>query len=113
MKQISLKDLDFDKGSGLIPIVVQDMNTKEVLTLAYANKEALELTLGTGLAHFYRRSHDKVMMKGETSGNIQKVSKILSDCDVDAIIYIVEPSGPACHEGTYSCFHCILYSSEQ
>ena len=105
MKQISINDLDFKKSAGLIPIVVQDSTTKEVLTLAYANREALQLTLDTGLAHFYRRSHSKVMMKGVTSGNVQSVIKVLSDCDKDAVVYQVEPNGPACHKGERSCFH--------
>jgi phosphoribosyl-AMP cyclohydrolase len=105
MRPITIKDIDFKKGSGLIPVIVQDSETKEVLTLAYANQEALQLTLDTGKAHFYRRSHKKVMMKGVTSGNVQRIVEILADCDTDAAVYLVDPSGPACHKGDASCFH--------
>ncbi|MFW9802640.1 MAG: phosphoribosyl-AMP cyclohydrolase [Candidatus Thorarchaeota archaeon] len=105
MKHITIDDLDFIKGDGLVPIIVQDRESRQVLTLAYANREALELTLETGLAHFFRRSHQKVMMKGVTSGNLQEVVGMYSDCDADAVIYVVEPQGPACHEGEHSCFH--------
>ncbi|MBN2228650.1 MAG: phosphoribosyl-AMP cyclohydrolase [Candidatus Thorarchaeota archaeon] len=111
MKDIGIGDLDFDKNSGLIPVVVQDFESREVLTLAYVNREALDLTIQTGLAYFYRRSHGKVMMKGVTSGNIQRVVSILADCDVDAIIYLVHPSGPACHKGEVSCFHFSISNS--
>ena len=101
----SIDDIDFEKSGGLIPIIVQDANTKEVLTLAYSNKESLELTKKTGNSWFYSRSRNKLWMKGEESGNTQKVKDILVDCDSDAIIYLVEPSGPACHTGERVCFH--------
>lgn len=104
----TISDIDFHKDDGLIPVIVQDINTNEVLTLAYANKESLELTQKTGNSWFWSRSRKKLWMKGEESGNIQKVKKILVDCDFDAIIYLVEPSGPACHTGQRSCFHNIL-----
>ena len=99
------KDIDFSKDDGLVPVIVQDINTKEVLTLAFANKESLELTQKTQNSWFWSRSRNKLWMKGEESGNIQKVKKILVDCDSDALIYLVEPSGPACHTGERACFH--------
>jgi len=95
----TIDDIDFSKGNGLVPVIVQDTTTKEVLTLAYANKESLELTKKTGNSWFWSRSRNKLWMKGEESGNTQKVKEILVDCDTDAIIYLVEPSGPACHTG--------------
>ena len=102
---LSLGELDFEKMQGLIPVVVQHCVTKDVLTLAYLNKEALEKTLETGYAHFFRRSHQRVMKKGETSGNVQKVNEIYVDCDHDSVLYLVEPKGPACHLGEETCFH--------
>ena len=101
----TISDLDFAKSDGLIPVIVQDANTKEVLTLAYTNKESLSLTLKTGNSWFWSRSRSKLWMKGEESGNVQKVKEILVDCDSDAIIYLVEPTGPACHTGQRVCFH--------
>ena len=103
--QKSINDIDFEKSGGLVPIIVQDANTKEVLTLAYANKESLELTKKTGNSWFWSRSRNKLWMKGEESGNTQKIKEILVDCDSDAIIYLVETSGPACHTGERVCFH--------
>jgi len=104
-KLVSIDDLDYKKVKGLIPVVVQDYKTLKVLTLAYANHEALEKTVETGYAHFFRRSFGRVMMKGETSGNVQKVRDVLVDCDADAVLYLVEPKGPACHLGEETCFH--------
>ena len=101
----TIDEIDFQKEIGLIPVIVQDVNTNEVLTLAYANKESLELTQKTGNSWFWSRSRKKLWMKGEESGNTQKVKKILVDCDLDAVIYLVDPSGPACHTGQMSCFH--------
>ena len=103
--QKSINDIDFKKSGGLIPIIVQDATTKDVLTLAYSNKESLELTKKTGNSWFWSRSRNKLWMKGEESGNTQKVKEILVDCDSDAVIYLVEPSGPACHTGEKVCFH--------
>ena len=105
MKFLKLRELDFKKGSSLIPVVVQDHKSLRVLTLAYINQEALRKTLETGYAHYFRRSFGKVMKKGETSGNSQKVMDILIDCDYDAIIYQVEQMGVACHLGEETCFH--------
>ena len=101
----NISNIDFSKSGGIVPVIVQDANTKEILTLAYTNKESLERTLSTGNSWFWSRSRKKLWMKGEESGNTQKVKKILVDCDSDAIIYLVEPSGPACHLGEDTCFH--------
>lgn len=100
-----IEEIDFSKGDGLVPVIVQDIATNEVLTLAYCNKESLELTKKTGNSWFWSRSRKKLWMKGEESGNTQSVKKILVDCDSDAVIYLVEPSGPACHTGQRNCFH--------
>ena len=108
MITVDIDGLDWDKAGGLIPIITQNEGTLEVLTLAYTNREALQLTLKTGWAHYYRRSHGKVMMKGETSGNVQKINRILTDCDNDALVYIVEQTGPACHLGERTCFHKLV-----
>jgi phosphoribosyl-AMP cyclohydrolase len=91
--------------NGLIPVVVQEQRTLEILTLAYANEEALMKTVETGYAHYFRRSERKVMRKGETSGNVQKIVDILVDCDYDAVLYLVEQTGVACHLGEETCFH--------
>ena len=101
----TIDEIDFEKSGGLVPVIVQDANSKEVLTLAYSNKESLELAKKTGKSWFYSRSRDKLWMKGEESGNTQEIKEILVDCDSDAIIYLVEPSGPACHTGERVCFH--------
>ncbi|MBX6763480.1 MAG: bifunctional phosphoribosyl-AMP cyclohydrolase/phosphoribosyl-ATP diphosphatase HisIE [Rubrobacteraceae bacterium] len=90
--------------SGLVPVVAQDANTGEVLTLAYANREALERTLESGEAHYYSRSRRELWRKGATSGNTQRVVEVRVDCDGDALLYKVEPRGPACHTGQKSCF---------
>jgi phosphoribosyl-AMP cyclohydrolase len=108
MMNKKIDDIDFLKSDGLVPVIVQDIHSREVLTLAYTNKESLELTQRTGNSWFWSRSRNKLWMKGEESGNIQKVKEILIDCDSDAIIYLVEPSGPACHTGERVCFHNVL-----
>ena len=100
-----IEHIDFNKGDGIVPVIVKDSNSKDVLTLAYTIKESLKLTKETGKSWFWSRSRNKLWMKGEESGNTQKVKKILVDCDSDAIIYLVEPSGPACHTGKQTCFH--------
>jgi phosphoribosyl-AMP cyclohydrolase len=100
-----LKELDFKKGNGLIPVVVQDAESKDVLMLAYANEEALKKTLSTGYAHYWSRSRKKLWMKGETSGHTQKIKQVTTDCDYDTLLYVVEQKGPACHTGEYTCFH--------
>ena len=101
----SIDEIDFEKSGGIVPVIVQDANTKDVLTLAYSNKESLELAKKTGKSWFWSRSRNKLWMKGEESGNTQKIKEILVDWDFDAIIYLVEPSGPACHTGEKVCFH--------
>ncbi|MDX1596885.1 MAG: phosphoribosyl-AMP cyclohydrolase [Nitrosopumilaceae archaeon] len=106
--QKSIDDIDFEKSGGLVPVIVQDYNTKDVLTLAYTNRESLQKTKDTGKSWFFSRSRNKLWMKGEESGNTQQVKDILVDCDSDAIIYLVEPSGPACHTGEKVCFHNAL-----
>jgi len=94
--------------NGLVPVIAQDANTGEVLTLAYANREALETTLSSGEAHFYSRSRAELWCKGATSGNTQKVTEVRLDCDGDAVLYKVEPRGPACHTGERTCFYTTL-----
>src|SRR5262245_52176356 len=91
-------------SDGLIPAILQDANTREVLTVAYMNKEALQLTLERRETYLWSRSRQKLWHKGETSGNTQKVVKVSLDCDNDAVLLEVEPLGPACHTGAYSCF---------
>ncbi|MCY3854284.1 MAG: phosphoribosyl-AMP cyclohydrolase [Thaumarchaeota archaeon] len=100
-----LVDIEFVKGNGLVPVIVQDIESKDILTLAYSNKESLSLTIQTGNSWFWSRSRNKLWMKGETSGNIQNVKKILVDCDCDAVIYLVDTKGPACHTQQNTCFH--------
>ena len=102
---IENKELDFTKGGGLIPVVVQEYKTKEVLMVAYMNEEALKRTLDTGHVTYWSRSRKKLWLKGETSGNTQKVRKILVDCDYDVLLLLVEQKGNACHTGKRSCFH--------
>ena len=98
--------LDFSKSAdGLIPAIAQDWRTGEVLMLAYINQEAWEKTLQTGIATYWTRSRRKLWVKGETSGNVQKVKEILVDCDLDTVIFKIEQVGDAaCHEGFRSCF---------
>ena len=94
---------EFDEN-GLVPVVAQDAATGDVLTLAYANREAVEKTLASGEAHYYSRSRAELWRKGATSGNTQRVVEVRLDCDGDALLYRVEPRGPACHTGEESCF---------
>jgi phosphoribosyl-AMP cyclohydrolase len=104
-KLIDLEKIDFNKDmQGLLPVVVQDEQTKDVLMLAYCNKQAVEETIKTGYAHYWSRSRKKLWKKGETSGNVQKVKIIMVDCDNDAILYVVNQKGVACHKGNWSCF---------
>jgi phosphoribosyl-AMP cyclohydrolase len=104
----SIFDIDFAKRKGLLPVIVQDRGTKDILMLAYANKEAVKCTIRTGNACFWSTSRNKLWMKGEESGNVQHVKEILLDCDLDALLYQVESENPACHTGRRSCFHNIL-----
>jgi phosphoribosyl-ATP pyrophosphohydrolase/phosphoribosyl-AMP cyclohydrolase len=96
--------IQFD-ATGLVPCVVQDARTGEVLTLAYMNREALERTRASGETWFWSRSRQELWHKGETSGNVQRVKELRWDCDADAILALVEPAGPACHTGERTCFH--------
>jgi phosphoribosyl-ATP pyrophosphohydrolase/phosphoribosyl-AMP cyclohydrolase len=97
-------ELKFDER-GLVPVVAQDAVTGEVLTLAYANEESLRLTVETGELHFYSRSREEIWRKGETSGNVLKLRQLRYDCDGDALVALVEPTGPACHTNERSCFY--------
>ncbi|SHH91916.1 MULTISPECIES: phosphoribosyl-AMP cyclohydrolase [Clostridium] len=99
-----IENLDFNKGNSLIPAIVQDFNTKEVLMLAYMNKESLKRTIEEGTTWFYSRSRNEYWNKGATSGNMQYVKEMYYDCDGDTILILVEPKGPACHTGKVSCF---------
>ncbi len=97
-------EIAFD-SQGLVPCVMQDARTGEVLTLAYMNEEALERTRETGEVHFWSRSRGELWHKGETSGNVMRLKALRIDCDGDALLALVEPAGPACHTGERSCFH--------
>ena len=105
-------ELKFDKD-GLIPAIVQDHYTKEVLTLAYMNAETLALTIAEGRTVFWSRSRQEIWRKGETSGNVQRVVSITADCDADALVVEVVKNGPACHTGAESCFFQPVYVSEE
>jgi phosphoribosyl-AMP cyclohydrolase len=96
----------------LIPVVVVDTRTREVLMVAYVNEEALDLTRRTGLAHYYSRSRGRIWKKGEESGHLQRVVRILVDCDGDTLLYEVDQMGVACHTGHRSCFYRTLEGEE-
>lgn len=100
---MNLENVKFDE-KGLVPAVVQDAQSKEVLTLAYMNEESLKKSLETKETWFFSRSRQELWHKGSTSGNTQRIVEMRLDCDQDAIVVLVEPSGPACHTGSYSCF---------
>ena len=108
---INIDELKFDE-KGLIPAVVVDSITKDVLTVAYMNKESLKISMEKGLTCFYSRSRNELWLKGETSGNYQHIVSITADCDKDALTVVVEKDGPACHKGTDSCFTNPVYQSE-
>ena len=97
--------LEPDFSNGLVAAVAQDAATGEVLMLAWVDREAWEWTLRTGFAHYHSRERDRLWKKGEESGNVQRVVEIKVDCDRDAILYSVEPAGPACHTGERTCFY--------
>ena len=103
-------EIKFD-SNGLIPAIVQDLRTKEVLMMAWMNAESLQLTLEKGEAVFWSRSRKEIWHKGATSGNVQKVVEIRVDCDVDTLLILVEPAGPACHTGERCCFFRKLQKS--
>jgi phosphoribosyl-AMP cyclohydrolase / phosphoribosyl-ATP pyrophosphohydrolase len=106
-----IEEIRFDER-GLVPVIAQDANTGLVLTLAFANREAIEKTIESGEAHYYSRSRGELWRKGATSGNTQKVVEVRLDCDGDALLYRVLPSGPACHTGEESCFFTTLSGEE-
>jgi phosphoribosyl-ATP pyrophosphohydrolase/phosphoribosyl-AMP cyclohydrolase len=99
-----MQEISFD-DRGLVPCIVQDWSTGEVLTLAYMSAESLERTRATGETWFFSRSRGELWHKGETSGNVQRVRELRFDCDLDAVLALVEPAGPACHTGERTCFH--------
>lgn len=99
-----LEGIQFD-DHGLVPCVMQDWASGEVLTLAYMNEEAIQLTVETGEIHFFSRSRQEIWRKGETSGNVQRLRQLRYDCDGDAVVALVDSSGPACHTGERSCFY--------
>lgn len=109
---INIDELKFDE-KGLIPVVVVDSITKKVLTVAYMNKESLEISMEKGLTCFYSRSRNELWLKGETSGNYQHIVSITADCDNDALVVAVEKDGPACHTGTDSCFTNKVWQSPE
>ncbi len=108
---IDINKLKFDE-KGLIPAIVVDARTKKVLTLAYMNRESLEISMEKGLTCFWSRSRNTLWLKGETSGNYQHIISITADCDYDALTVTVEKDGPACHTGTNSCFTNPVWESE-
>ena len=101
---MSLKNIDWSKGQGLVPAIVQDANTEQVLMLGYMNEESLSKTQKSGLVTFYSRSRKTLWTKGETSGNTLKLVSVTVDCDQDTLLVRAVPTGPTCHEGTTSCF---------
>ncbi len=102
--QVPLMEIKFD-SNGLIPAIVQDAGTNEVLMLAYMNRVSLQLTLEKGETYFWSRSRQALWHKGETSGNVQHVVDIRVDCDADTLLILVHPTGPACHTGNRTCFY--------
>ena len=109
---LDIKQLKFDEN-GLIPAILVDSVSKEVLMMAYMNEESLKITMEKKLACFYSRSRKEIWLKGETSGNYQKVVSITADCDSDTLVVVVEPMGPACHKGTKSCFNYPVFISDE
>lgn len=108
---IDIKKLKFD-DKGLIPAVVVDTDTKQVLTLAYMNEESLRISMEKGMTCFFSRSRRQLWLKGETSGNFQHIASITADCDMDALVVEVKKDGPACHTGEESCFFHPVYEGE-
>ena len=109
---VTIDELKFDE-KGLIPAVVVDLYTREVLTLAYMNRESLQISMDEGRTCFWSRSRQELWRKGETSGNVQHIVDIVADCDKDALVVIVDKEGPACHTGAESCFHNYLWESDE
>ena len=107
---LNIDELKFDE-KGLIPAIVVDAATKRVLTLAYMNRESLRISMEKELCCFFSRSRQELWLKGETSGNYQHIVSITADCDRDALVVVVEPDGPACHLGSFSCFEAPVWQS--
>ena len=108
---VKIDELKFDE-KGLIPAVVVDVYSREVLTVAYMNRESLQISMDEGRTCFWSRARQELWRKGETSGNVQRIAEIIADCDRDALVVLVEKDGPACHTGAESCFHNPLWESE-
>mgnify|MGYP001049135440 CR=1 FL=1 len=108
---VSIDELKFD-AQGLLPVIVQEARTQQVLMLAYMNREALELTLQSAEMVFWSRSRQQLWRKGETSGNRQRLVALRVDCDADCLLALVETAGPACHTGNPSCFYRALEKTE-
>jgi phosphoribosyl-AMP cyclohydrolase len=104
MEAVLIENIKFD-ARGLVPAIVQDQETKEVLMMAYMNAESLQMTIETGETVFWSRSRAELWHKGATSGNTQKVVEIKVDCDADTLLVLVNPAGPACHTGNQTCFY--------
>ena len=111
MINFDIEKLKFDE-KGLIPAIVVDAVSKKVLTLAYMNRESLQISIEKGLTCFFSRSRQELWLKGETSGNYQHIVSITADCDYDALKVMVDPDGPACHTGTDSCFNDYVFESD-
>ena len=109
---LNIDELKFDE-KGLIPAIVVDAKSRKVLTLAYMNRESLQISMEKGLTCFWSRSRQELWLKGETSGNYQHIVSITADCDRDALTVLVEKDGPACHTGADSCFNDLLWESEE
>ena len=109
---LNIDELKFDE-KGLIPAIVVDSASKRVLTLAYMNRKSLQISMEKELTCFWSRSRQELWLKGETSGNFQHIVSITADCDRDALVVVVEPDGPACHLGTFSCFENPVFQSEE
>ena len=108
---IDISKLKFDE-KGLIPAIVADADTGQILTLAYMNEESLKISMEKGLTCFFSRSRQELWLKGETSGNYQHIVSITADCDRDALVVMVHPDGPACHLGTVSCFNDTVWMKQ-
>ncbi len=106
-------ELDFPKQDGLVPAIAQDARSGEILMLAYMNQESWDLTLQSGLAHYWSRSRNKIWKKGESSGNVQEIKEIRIDCDADAVVLKINQIGDAaCHTGYRSCFHLLVKGND-
>ena len=109
---MDMEQIKFDEN-GLVPVIVQDASSGQVLMLAYANSEAIQKSIDTGNSHFWSRSREKLWMKGEESGNVQEIVEIYYDCDIDTILYLVNQTGPACHTGERTCFYRSMDGDKQ